>query len=789
MAFKLPFITSSIPNDLRAFCDRVREALTGTGPDRLVTRRDLIATGVVTAGPAGTLLPPAPDIEFGTPPAPTGLAASGAIANIILTWDAPNYAGHSHTEIFFADTNIFENRQKLADTPGAVYSHSVGAATTKYYWIRFVNVNDVKGPFNSTTGVAGTTGQDPAYLLDVLTGSITSSELSAALASEITTNTTEITNVRNLYTVKMDNNGFVTGFGLMSTLADGGVATSDFFTNVNRFAVTAPMTTVPLWAPSTVYSVGAAVRISGNNARLLVCKIAGTSGGSTPSVAGAIGSTVTDSTITWQVASSVPIAVLSTSLTANGVTLAPGVYIDGATIVNATIGNAQIANASIDDAKITTLDATKITTGFLNAARIQAGSIDVTKVNFTVVGTTNVVGTINASTEGIRISGNRIQIDGNVTFSAGYDPTTKIAAGGAAADVNANVTTISGGKITTGSITADKINVTNLIVENLQTSTSGQRVEITKTNNDLRVYNSSGTLIAQIGGTGLGASVKATSTTLVGPAVWGVNTGASGVFGEVTTGTGVLGRATTGEGVFGNATSSGYGVLGKSVSGECVRGEATTAGGGNHGVRGLNLNGNGAGQNTAGLIGAANGFDFYADGTGTNYGPFTGSHDALTDPNHNFVVGDIVIDSQVLRRNGISSTITIVETSSEANQKAAIGVVCALPHPFENNIPAVYMEGFDEETGDPIPTADWETDKALYNLMAVNSVGEGQINVCGEGGDIEAGDLIVTSSLPGKGMKQSDDIVRAITVAKSRESVTFSSPTEVKQVACIYLCG
>lgn len=662
MAFKLPFITSSIPNDLRAFCDRVREALTGTGPDRLVTRRDLIATGVVTAGPAGTLLPPAPDIEFGTPPAPTGLAASGAIANIILTWDAPNYAGHSHTEIFFADTNTFADRQKLADTPGAVYSHSVGAATTKYYWIRFVNLNGVAGQFNSTTGVAGTTGQDPDYLIDVLS---------------------------------------------------------------DAFGVTGPAPFFQIDVPTVI----------------------------------------------------------------NGVLIPAGTYIKQAFIADATISRAKIQDLAVDNAKIDSLDATKITTGFLNAARIQAGSIDVTKVNFTVVGTTNVVGTINASTEGIRISGNRIQIDGNVTFSAGYDPTTKIAAGGAAADVNANVTTISGGKITTGSITADKINVTNLIVENLQTSTSGQRVEITKTNNDLRVYNSSGTLIAQIGGTGLGASVKATSTTLVGPAVWGVNTGASGVFGEVTTGTGVLGRATTGEGVFGNATSSGYGVLGKSVSGECVRGEATTAGGGNHGVRGLNLNGNGAGQNTAGLIGAANGYDFYADGTGTNYGPFTGSHDALTDPNHNFVVGDIVIDAQVLRRNGISSTITIVETSSEANQKATIGVVCALPHPFENNIPAVYMEGFDEETGDPIPTADWETDKALYNLMAVNSVGEGQINVCGEGGDIEAGDLIVTSSLPGKGMKQSDDIVRAITVAKSRESVTFSSPTEVKQVACIYLCG
>ena len=67
--------------------------------------------------------------------------------------------------------------------------------------------------------------------------------------------------------------------------------------------------------------------------------------------------------------------------------------------------------------------------------------------------------------------------------------------------------------------------------------------------------------------------------------------------------------------------------------------------------------------------------------------------------------------------------------------------------------------------------------------------GEGQINVCGEGGNIERGDLIVTSSIPGKGMKQADDIVRSYTVAKARESMTFSSSTEVKLVACEYFSG
>jgi hypothetical protein len=43
--------------------------------------------------------------------------------------------------------------------------------------------------------------------------------------------------------------------------------------------------------------------------------------------------------------------------------------------------------------------------------------------------------------------------------------------------------------------------------------------------------------------------------------------------------------------------------------------------------------------------------------------------------------------------------------------------------------------------------------------------------------------------MAGKGMKQADDIMRSRTVAKAREAVTFTDPTQVKMIACIYLCG
>jgi hypothetical protein len=138
----------------------------------------------------------------------------------------------------------------------------------------------------------------------------------------------------------------------------------------------------------------------------------------------------------------------------------------------------------------------------------------------------------------------------------------------------------------------------------------------------------------------------------------------------------------------------------------------------------------------------------------------------------------------------------LYKKSSTKNQKGVIGVCIEI---FD--VPPTDWNEY-EQTGEvdpitgkpvpdptPIPNPMYYPIPAGQKVIHVNALGEGTINVCGEGGDIEIGDLIVTSSIPGKGMKQSDDFVRSVTVAKSRQVVTFSSSTEVKQVACIYLGG
>jgi hypothetical protein len=181
-----------------------------------------------------------------------------------------------------------------------------------------------------------------------------------------------------------------------------------------------------------------------------------------------------------------------------------------------------------------------------------------------------------------------------------------------------------------------------------------------------------------------------------------------------------------------------------------------------------------------GVTGANGGYAGYA-AAGT-WSPFTGSHDGLIAKGTPIEVGDILIDSECIVTK-VSDSLTIVEPSSTPNQVGAIGVLVS-QRPLLAGVPAALMEG--KVITDP---AYVDTLAETYDNTVINGVGEGAVNVCGENGDINIGDFIVTSSIPGKGMKQADNVMRSYTIARARQAVTFSSPTEVKLVACIYLCG
>lgn len=223
-----------------------------------------------------------------------------------------------------------------------------------------------------------------------------------------------------------------------------------------------------------------------------------------------------------------------------------------------------------------------------------------------------------------------------------------------------------------------------------------------------------------------------------------------------------------------------------------VHGATTSSGGGAHGVRGE------CGYNGAtGIVGCANGYDFYADGAGTNYGPFTGSHDALVLKGAALEEGDIVCDMGVAVRKNVSNTICYVALSNAPAMAAAVGVVAGPARALldDGDLPAALRDSFTsiDPTGavirTMIPAPEFADLRWTHDTVAINAVGEGMVNVTGEGGNLLPGDLITTSSTPGKGMRQADDVVRASSVAKCREAVTFDNPDQVRMVACIYLCG
>lgn len=201
-----------------------------------------------------------------------------------------------------------------------------------------------------------------------------------------------------------------------------------------------------------------------------------------------------------------------------------------------------------------------------------------------------------------------------------------------------------------------------------------------------------------------------------------------------------------------------------------------------HGLRGRNFALNG-GHGIVGVSRVGGGWAFYAQQG--NYGPFTGAHDALIRRDDASGIGDIVVDLRVVARDGVDNTLTEVAISSIIGQRGVVGVLSARVA-FH---PEAHLSGLPYDEHRTGPTFIKKHFATKYDRCTINGVGEGQVNVCGRGGDFDLGDLIIASDLPGKGQRQPDDIVRSYTVARIRESVTFDHTDQVKRVACIYLCG
>ena len=171
------------------------ELLTGQRGDRLdkaVTFRELAALGLSTLRPgAGGVYAPGknPDLfppgQMEFPHAPVNVIANGAFHAVLVEWDPPQYRGHAHAEIWRAESDNQAAATLVGTSSANLYSDAIGKGAKFYYWVRFVNGKDDKGPFQGVQGVEAETSRDVQDILDELQGKIEESHLAQALLGPI----------------------------------------------------------------------------------------------------------------------------------------------------------------------------------------------------------------------------------------------------------------------------------------------------------------------------------------------------------------------------------------------------------------------------------------------------------------------------------------------------------------------------------------------------------------------------------------------------------------------------
>ena len=177
--------------------------------------------------------------------------------------------------------------------------------------------------------------------LDTLESTV--GDQSVALQTEAQTRADADGNIMGKYSVKVDANGYVSGFGLIST-ANNSTPFSDFTVRADRFAIGSP------------------------------------SGPGVPT--------------------RIPFIVVTTTQVVNGYTVPPGVYIDAAAIAAASIGEAQIQFAAIRRAHIqaAAIGTAQIEDASINNAKIGNAEVDTLKIRGnSVVVPSSVSGTTDVS--------------------------------------------------------------------------------------------------------------------------------------------------------------------------------------------------------------------------------------------------------------------------------------------------------------------------------------------------------------------------------------------------------
>ena len=119
------------------------------------------------------------------PHKPVNLVGTGGFTFIAITWDKPTYRGHAYAEIWRSESDVFSTAVKIATEVTDIFSDSVNMGAEFYYWVRFVNVADMKGPTQGAKGLYVETQKSAEQILGEIGGLIEKSHLGEFLTSEI----------------------------------------------------------------------------------------------------------------------------------------------------------------------------------------------------------------------------------------------------------------------------------------------------------------------------------------------------------------------------------------------------------------------------------------------------------------------------------------------------------------------------------------------------------------------------------------------------------------------------
>ena len=261
--------------------------------ERAVQWSDLLSLGLANVkglaedGYPDYGLPPPEKPDMSTPPAIANFKVEASFNFVTMSWDQPRYKNHAFVEVWRAP-----GFKKLPDgsevpsvrsdavfrlmTASIVCSDTVLPGDKWRYWARNVSSNGVLGEWTSIDGHLAEVPEDPAYLIDKISGEIREGDLYPALGAKIDTaydgfftnsdaitsqgqtlayhtqtlashgaaiqqqaaiNTNQGALINAAWTVRIDSGNAVSGFGLM---VDGATGRSDFIIRSDRFAIAAP---------------------------------------------------------------------------------------------------------------------------------------------------------------------------------------------------------------------------------------------------------------------------------------------------------------------------------------------------------------------------------------------------------------------------------------------------------------------------------------------------------------------------------------------------------------------